>query len=464
MLANIPSHQYIVLLFFVLLNNVSINMKFNSLLFAEKADNEGNRRAPLIFIPTLYFAEGLPYVLVNLVSVPMYAKLGVSNELIGLYTSLFMWPWILKMFWGPVVDRYSTVRSWLLRMQLLCIILFFAIAIALGTIHYFLLSVIIFSLLAFVSATHDIVIDGFYMLTLTQKQQAFFVGIRSLFYKIAMIFGTGLLIYCVGLVENDFGIVTSWITGFSLCGIIFLCVYVFHVRYLPHPRSEMANGGAATPETYSSFLNYYHQIFKQFFTQKHIIPILAFIFLYRFGEAQLTKMVPPFLLNTSSDGGLGLSTEQYGIIQGLIGSTSLIIGGITGGWLIARYGLHKCIWPMAFALNVPNLVYVYLAFSQPSLLLIATAIAVEQFGYGAGFSSFMMFLIQISKGKYKTSLYAIASGVMAFGMMVPGVVSGYLQQWLGYNYFFIVATLLTIPGMVIIFFIPLNDSSASASQ
>ena len=436
-------------------------MKLNTFLRAGEPDTKGRRRAPSVYIPTIYFAEGLPYVLVNSVSVIMYVKYGLSNIQIGLYTSLLAWPWVLKMFWGPVVDRYSTKRTWLLIMQSLCTVLFALTAAALSLDAFFTLTLIIFATIAFISATHDIAIDGFYMLSLTKKQQARFIGIRSLFYRAAIIFGTGILVFIVGKIENRYSVELSWISAFLICTVIFAAISLFHFWYLPYPDSDekkTAYKDRSNP-SYSSFLQYFIDVFKTFFTQKKIIPIIAFILLYRFGEAQLTKMVPPFLLNSLEQGGMGIATDEYGIIQGIVGSLSLIIGGIVGGLVIARFGLRKCLFPMALALNLPNILYVYVAYARPALSFIAAAIAVEQFGYGLGFSAFMMFLISISKGENKTSLYAIATGIMALGMMIPGMMSGFIQEWLGYQNFFIVATLLAIPGMITIFFIPLEDNS-----
>ncbi|KPK93746.1 hypothetical protein AMJ80_05770 [bacterium SM23_31] len=434
----------------------------NSLLFAAESDTKGEKRTPAVYIPTIYFAEGLPYVLVNIVSVAFYTKLGIPDSLIGLYTSLLMWPWIIKMFWGPVVDKYYTKRTWLLFMQITCAALFVFIAAGLNADSFFYSTLILFGIIAFVSATHDISIDGFYMLSITQKQQAFFVGIRNLFYRFAMIFGTGALYNIVGKIEANYGIEYSWISAFLICAVLFAVLTMFHCWYLPYPAADIQRNTFSTPsdddkESYAGFIKYYVSVFKQFFLQKKIIPILAFILLFRFGEALLVKMSQPFLIRSMEEGGLGLSIGVVGDIYGFIGLISLMIGGILGGWAIAKFGLRKCIWPMALALNLPNLLYVYLAYVKPPLTQVAAAIAIEQFGYGVGFSAFMMFLIHISKGENKTSLYAIATGVMALGLMIPGMISGFIREWLGYQNFFIFATLLTIPGMITIFFIPLED-------
>ncbi|MFC1554004.1 MFS transporter [candidate division KSB1 bacterium] len=441
-------------------------MKFNKHLFADKSDLKGNKRIPALFIPTLYFAEGLPYMVVNVVSVLMYTRLGIPESKMALYTSILMWPWILKMFWGPLVDRYSTIRTWLLSMQLLCALFFAFVGLSLNLDlnidNIFYISLILLGIIAFISATNDISIDGFYMLSLNSKQQAFFIGIRSLFYRIAMLFSVGILYNFVGYFNNSYSVQFSWASGMFLCSFIFIIVSIFHIFYLPYPHEDISGSKKVVSNNfayvkYSEFLRHYLSVFKHFFSQNKIVPILLFIFLYRFGEAMVVKINQPFFIRSVEEGGLGLSDSTVGSIYGIGGLISLITGGILGGWLIVKFGLKKCIWPMAFAMNIPNLLYVYLAYVRPDLPVITAAVAIEQFGYGIGFSAFMMFLIQISKGENKTSLYAIATGIMAFGLMVPGSVSGYISEWLGYRDFFIFATLLTIPGMLTIFFIPLEN-------
>ena len=432
-------------------------MKFNSLFFKSEKDVKGKSRIPLLYVGPLYFAEGFPYVIVIMVSGALYStpEFGISNRLIGL-TSLLYWPWVIKMFWGPVVDRFSTIRTWLLFMQVFCTLLFAILAWSVSTNSLFTLTFSVFAVISFASATHDIAIDGFYMLSLEKKKQAFFIGIRSLFYRFAMMF-EGVLVSIAGILEIEHGVTFSWISVFAICACIFAALSLFHIWYLPRPRSDIKKEITSG----MSFGKYYLSIFKEFFAQKKIISILAFIFLYRFGEGMIAKMIPPFLRGFPETGALGISTLDYGILKGTFGTIGLIVGGIFGGWMIARYGLRKCIWPMALALNVPNLLYVYLAYAKPELIIVGVAVTLEMIGYGVGFAAFMMFLITISKGENKTSLYAIATGIMAFGLMVPGMVSGFVQEWLGYQYFFIAATILTIPGMIMLFFIPLENQTDS---
>ncbi len=407
------------------------------------------RRSPWSFIPTLYFAEGIPYILVNTVSVIMYKKMGVSNEVIGL-TSILYLPWVIKMLWGPLVDSNSTKRNWVLYTQLLMFAFLALVAFSMQMDAFLMISMFCFILAAFTSATHDIAADGFYMLALNAKEQAFFVGIRSTFYRLAMIFGSGLLVMLAGELEGSMPIHSTWTVAFGLSSVIFLLVFVYHRFALPYPITDQAN--RSTAETLS-----FTEIFSTYFKQPKIIAIIIFILIYRLGEAVLIKMAAPFLLDDPTKGGLGLPTTSVGFIYGTIGVLGLTFGGILGGWVIAKLGLRRCIWPMAVILNLPHAVYIYMAWARPAIELVGVLVAIEQFTYGFGFTALMVFMMYISKGPYKTSHFAISTGFMALGMMLPGFVSGYLQAMMGYLNFFILVICLTIPSMAVIFFIPLDE-------
>jgi MFS transporter, PAT family, beta-lactamase induction signal transducer AmpG len=409
-----------------------------------------NTRSPWIFIPTLYLAEGLPYIIVINVSIVMFKEMGLSNEQIGLTRFLYL-PWIIKMFWGPIVDLYSTKRTWILINQ---IILFCAFALLAATMHmsiFLPLSLVLLFATAFSSATHDIAIDGYYMLSLKDEQQALFVGVRSTFYRLAMILGYGVLVVIAGKVGKASGnIPFSWTVYFSIAAIIFLALAAFHWFYLPRPKSDKLSENRIN---YKSYL----QVFKTYFQQPRIFTVVLFILLYRLGEAILGTMSAPFMLDSVDKGGLGLDKESVGFIFGTVGIISLVIGGILGGWLISRFGIKKCLWPMALMLKAPDFVYVYMASTKPALSKIYGLVALEQFGYGVGFTAFMVVLMYITEEKYKTSHFAISTGIMALGMMVPGMVSGYLQSSLGYLNFFILVLCLTIPGLLVLFFVPLEN-------
>jgi len=411
---------------------------------------QSRSRSPWSFLPTLYFAEGLPYVLINTVSVILYKRMGVDNASIAFWTSWLYFPWVIKMFWGPFVDVYSTKRRWILGTQAAMSCCMFLIAFSLRTESFFFLSLAAFCLGAFISATYDIATDGFYMLALTEKEQALFVGLRAGFYRMAMIFGTGFLVYVAGALEissND--IAGSWSTVMSVAGLIFAAAFVYHRSLLPFPA---ADGARTTQEKKAG--SSFAEVIGSYFRQEKIGVTLAFILFYRLGEAMLLKLVSPFLLDQAGAGGLGLTTKEVGLVYGTVGVLSLVFGGILGGWLISRFGFKRCVWPMVIAMHLPDLFFVYMAYAQPGPGLVYPLVALEQFGYGLGFTVFTVYLIYSAQGKYKTSHYAISTGIMALGMMLPGAVSGWLQQAVGYRMFFIIVCCLTIPGMLTIPFLP----------
>jgi PAT family beta-lactamase induction signal transducer AmpG len=414
------------------------------------------------WVPSLYFAEGLPYVMVMSVSVIMYKDFGISNTDIAIYTSLLYLPWVLKPLWSPFVDILKTKRYWIVSMQL-------TIALALGCLAFasalpdsFTLTLFFFWMMAFSSATHDIAADGFYMLGLTKHDQAWFVGFRSTFYRLAMIFATGLLVIFAGHLEvklND--IPMAWMLSLAGLGIIFFLLFLYHNFILPYPSSDKP----ADTISYKFVLAEFVKTFISFFKKDQILVILLFILFYRFGEGQLAKLTIPFLKDPVNAGGLAVSTENVGFIYGTVGVAALTLGGLLGGFLAARKGLKYWLWWMLIAINLPDLVYVYLSFSQnTNLLIINIMVAIEQFGYGFGFTAFLLVLIYISDGNHKTAHYAIATGLMALGMMVPGMVSGWIQSVLGYKYFFVWVTVSTIPAFVITKFLKIDPGFGKKSN
>ena len=416
--------------------------------------NKREERNPWLWVPSLYLAEGLPYVVVMTVSVIMYKRLEISNTEIALYTSWLYLPWVIKPFWSPVVDLLKTKRFWIIIMQLIIGVGLAGVAFTLPTEKFFQYTLAFFWLLAFSSATHDIAADGFYMLGLKQHQQAYFVGIRSTFYRIAMLSGQGLLVILAGQIEESSGdIPFAWMITFLILAGLFIVFLVYHFFILPHPESDSPRGEVQLNHFVSEFL----RTFVSFFKKKEILIIILFILLYRFAEAQLVKMASPFLLDAKEVGGLALTTSEVGIVYGTVGVIALSLGGILGGIAASKHGLKFWIWWMLIAINLPDLVYVYLAATQTSnFILINICVAVEQFGYGFGFTAFMLYLIYISDGEYKTAHYAIATGLMALGMMLPGMISGWIQEQLGYLNFFIWVCISTIPAFIITKFIKID--------
>ncbi|MDZ8086450.1 MAG: AmpG family muropeptide MFS transporter [Nostoc sp. DedQUE12b] len=409
-------------------------------------------RSPWTYIPTLYFASGIPYIIINTVSVIFYKKLGIDNTQIALWTSFLYLPWVIKMFWGPIVDIYSTKRQWILYTQFAMFACLGLIAFSLQLPNFFFISLATLTIGAFISATYDIATDGFYLLALSPEQQALFVGIRSLFYRMAVIFGSGILVVLAGQLEVSLNnIPLSWTITIGFSALILSILFIFHRLILPLPESDNQRQIEARENIP------FWSIISSYFAQDKITNILAFILLYRLGEAMLVKIASLFLLDKPEVGGLGLSTSDVGLVYGTFGVISLICGGILGGLLISKYGLKKCLFPMALALNLPNMFYVYMAYTKPSLTLVYPLVSLEQFGYGFGFTAFSVYLMYICQGEYKTSHFAISTGFMALGMMLPGLVSGYLQKALGYPLFFVLVCLLTIPGMIALFLIPLKE-------
>ncbi len=415
--------------------------------------NQTVSRSPWTFIPTLYFASGVPYIIINTVSVIFYKKLGINNTQIALWTSFLYLPWVIKMLWAPIVDTYSTKRTWILGTQFAMFCSLGLVAFCLQLPNFFFVSLAALTIAAFISATYDIATDGFYLLVLNPAQQAFFSGIRSLFYRLAVIFGSGFLVYLAGQLELSLNnIPLSWTLAIGFSALVLAILFIFHRLILPLPESDSQHHTQTLTETIP-----FWAVITSYFQQEKIGVILAFILLYRFGEAMLVKIASLFLLDKPELGGLGLSTSDVGLVYGTFGVISLIIGGILGGVVISKYGLKKCLFPMALALNLPNIFYVYMAYTKPSLSLVYPLVSLEQFGYGFGFTAFSVYLMYISQGEYKTSHFAISTGIMALGMMVPGLVSGYIQAKFGYPLFFVLVCLLTIPGMITLFFIPLNE-------
>lgn len=413
-------------------------------------------RSPWVWIPTLYFAEGLPYVVAMTVSVIMFKRMGISNTDIALYTSWLYLPWVIKPIWSPVVDMFRTKRFWIIAMQLLIGGMLAGVAFTLPGSDFFRWSLAFLWLLAFSSATHDIAADGFYMLGLSKHQQAFFVGIRNTFYRLAMLSGQGILVVLAGYLEGKTGdIARSWSLTFLVLALLFAVFTIYHFFILSRPKEDTERKADGMGDITGSFIN----TFSSFFKKPHAALAMAFLLLYRLGEAQLVKLASPFLLDSRETGGLGLSTSDVGMVYGTAGIVALTVGGILGGIAVAQHGLRKWIWPLALALNLPNLVYVGLAFWQPvSLWWISAAVVVEQFGYGFGFTAYMLFMIYFSDGPNKTAHYAICTGFMALGMMVPGMVSGWIQEMIGYQWFFIWVVICTLPGFALLPFLKIDPA------
>lgn len=433
------------------------------------------KRTPWSWIPSLYFAEALPYVAVMSLSVIMYKRMGISNTDIALYTSWLYLPWVIKPVWSPFVDLLKTKRWWVVSMQMLIGAGLAGIAFTLPGAFFFRASLAVFWLVAFSSATHDIAADGFYMLGLDSHEQAFFVGIRSTFYRIATITGQGLLVMFAGWLETTpeataflgrmlrplFGegagaaIPLAWSLTFYVMAGLFLAFGLYHKYILPRPSDDRP----AVSVTAERLMNEFFGTFQAFFRKPQAGTAILFMLLYRFPEAQLVKLVTPFLIDPRKAGGLELTTSQIGWTYGTLGIAGLVVGGIVGGLVASWGGLKKWLWPMALSITLPNVVYVYLSMTQPaSLVVIDVCVFIEQFGYGFGFTAYMLYLIYYSEGEYKTAHYAICTGFMALGMMLPGMIAGWLQEKLGYEYFFWWVMLSCIATLVVTAYLKIDPS------
>ncbi len=616
-------------------------------------------RNPWLWVPSLYFAQGMPYVVVMTVSVIMYKRLGISNTDIALYTSWLYLPWVIKPLWSPIVDLFKTKRFWIIAMELVLGAGLGSIALSIPLPNFFKFTLIFFWLLAFSSATHDIASDGFYMLGLTEHQQAWFVGVRTTFYRFAMITGQGLLIILAGYLESHTGLQSvnidviadpqaavvqplhpdsltiqphsgelrilhypsdqlviaakpqnkeyvdsvlsfvrqwnvshgfakpdkrfvkqnrseegwwqrnisepigqwikkefgqtvtkrpadfrgnlgliyfylsakpkpdqrivinfgrtkgdksisllegsaygsrlmfnahnwnkpalaviqldprlnykakavfsaqagniplAWSITFFFLAVMFVLFYFYHRFILPYPDSDHPSATQGLAKIWKQFL----ATFAEFFRQDKIGLVIAFLLLYRLGESQLVKLASPFMLDAQEIGGLALATGQVGFVYGTIGILALTLGGLLGGFVAAKHGLKRWLWPMAIAINLPDVVYVYLSYAQPdNLWIINACVAIEQFGYGFGFTAYTLYMIYASRGEHKTTNFAIATGFMALGMMLPGMFSGWLQELIGYQHFFVWVMIATIPGFLILPFIPLDEDFGKKDQ
>ena len=400
----------------------------------------------------MYFAEGIPYVVVMTVSVIMYKRMGISNADIALYTSWLYLPWVIKPLWSPFVDILRTKRYWIVAMQLVVGAGLAGVAFMVPIAGFFQYTLAFFWLMAFSSATHDIAADGFYMLALSEKEQSFFVGIRSTFYRVAMITGQGILVILAGYLEEhpvlpgEDAISSAWSVTFFVLAGLFLAFFLYHKFVLPYPVIDRPVAGGEGRQVFREFA----ETFTSFFKKPRVGIIILFLLLYRFAEAQLVKLAQPFMLDGREVGGLALSTTQVGFVYGTVGVVALTLGGLLGGFVASRNGLKYWLWWMLVAINLPDAVYVYLSYAQPEdFLIVNIGVAVEQLGYGFGFTAYLLYMIYVSQGKYQTAHYALCTGFMALGMMIPGMFSGWLQEQIGYQSFFLWVVIATIPGFVI---------------
>lgn len=421
----------------------------------ESAVTDAKPLRPARWVPTVYFAEGLPFVTIGTVSVLMYKSMGLSDAQIAFWTTLVMWPWTLKPLWGPLLEMFKTKKHFVVATQFIGGVTFGLLTFTLPLEGFFSFSLALFAIIAFNGATHDIAADGLYINVLSEKLQAQYVGWQGAAYNIAKIFSQGALVYVAGQLENSIGVVNAWMIVMGVFGVILVVLSLYHAKVLPS--GGTASGVASAREAFSTFWD----VVRTFFQKRYIVWGILFIILYRFAEGQAIKIVPLFLKATRDHGGLGLTTSEIGIFYGTFGAIAFVCGSLLAGYFIAGRGLRRSLFILCCFFNIPFAVYAFLAITQPeNLYVIGAAVACEYFGYGFGFVGLTLFMMQqIAPGKYKMAHYAFATGIMSLGMMIPSMLSGVLSDWLGYKNFFLWVMIATIPSFLMTWLVPFRDTT-----
>lgn len=422
--------------------------------------NNREHTSPAWWVPTLYFAEGLPFYTVGLIALIFYQRMGVRNEVIALATSLLAIPWSLKPLWSPFLEMYKTKKFFVVCFEVLSGVSLGLLALALPPAGYLRYSIALFAIVAFCSSSHDIVADGLYIASLEPRQQSAFAGWQGGFYNVARFFAQGGLIILAGYLEDRIPVVRAWMTIFAGIGLMLVVLGLYHARVLPREAERRHT------KNLRDAVRTYGDVVVSFFRKPNILLLLVFIFLYRAGEGQLVKIGPLFLKSLRADGGLGLSTAQFGTIYGTFGTAAFIAGTVLGGYFTSWLGLKRAILPLIIIMNLPNVAYVYLSIILPANIpVVAAALCVEMFGYGFGFVGVILLMMQeIAPGNYQAAHYAFANSLMNLGLVIPGAISGYVQKWMGYRMFFVWVLISAIPALVMARFVPIGRSKAEATQ
>ena len=432
--------------------------------------NIQNRRSPISWVPTLYFAMGMPFVVLNMVCTLMFKGLDVSDAQIALWTSIIMFPWTLKPLWSPLLEIYKTKKFFVIFTQIATGCIFGLVALALHLPNFFAVCIALLAIIAFSGATHDVAADGVYMASLSKDDQARYIGWQGAFYNIAKIAATGGLVYLAGMLIEAYtgditglsaaaaaaakhnGSVMAWTIIMAVIGGIMVLLGLYNAKFVPSEVKKDAEERPGFKETMVELGN----VFVDLFRKRHILYYIFFIILYRFAEGFVMKIVPLFLKADRAEQGLGLSEKEIGLCYGTFGAAAFVIGSVLAGYYVAHRGLQKSLFSLCCVFNLPFVAYTLLAIYQPeSLVLIGGGIVLEYFGYGFGFVGLTLFMMQqIAPGKHQMAHYAFASGIMNLGVMLPGMLSGYVSDWLGYRHFFIFVLFCTIPAFLITWFVP----------
>ena len=418
-----------------------------------KQVNQYEKAHPATWIPTLYFAMGLPFVAIATASSLMFKNLGISDAQIAFWTSLIMLPWTLKPLWGPFLEMFKTKKHFVLITQFLTGITFCLVALSLPLNGFFKYSIALLAVIAFSGSTHDIAADGIYLNVLSANLQAKYIGWQGAFYNIAKILTGGAFVYIAGQLEISLGVVKAWMVVMGIYGMVMVALGIYHIRMLP------TGGRAAEVKTLDDGMKTLWDVIKTFFEKKKIMWFILFIILYRFAEGHAIKIAPLFFKAAREHGGLGLSTSQIGLVYGVFGAMAFVLGSILAGYYVSRKGLKRTLFILCCFFNIPFAVYAFLALTQPtSLVIIGSGVVLEYFGYGFGFVGLMLFMMQqVAPGKYKMAHYAFATGIMNLGFMIPSMLSGLVSDWLGYKNFFIWVLIATIPSFLVSFFVPFTN-------
>ena len=429
---------------------------------------EKTSKSPITWVPSVYFAMGLPFVVLNIVSVLMFKGMGIRDGQITFWTSLIMMPWTLKFLWSPFLEMYKTKKFFVVLTQLVTGLGFLLVGLVLHLPWFFSLCIFLMAIIAFSGATHDIATDGVYMAELSKEEQASWIGWQGAFYNIAKIVASGGLVWVAGRLLKHFGGVegatkevmhsaatNAWMIVMIAIGALMILLGLYHIKQLPSGKGTAVKTESAK-ETFDRLV----EVLKNFFTKKHIIYYIFFIILYRFGEGFVMKIVPLFLKAARSEGGLGLNEEQIGLYYGTFGAAAFVLGSVLAGYYISHFGLKRTLFSLCCIFNLPFVAYTFLSQVQPeSGLLIGSMITLEYFGYGFGFAGLTLFMMQqIAPGKHQMAHYAFASGIMNLGVMLPGMVSGSISDAIGYKWFFVFTLIATIPAFLITYFVPFTHS------
>ncbi len=421
-------------------------------------ENPSKRNHPAAWVPTLYFAEGIPFFAISLIAGILYKRLGLGNDTIAFYTSWLLLPWSLKPLWSPLLEMFKTKKFFVVLLQFAGGVSLAAVALCLPSANFFRYTLMLFAVVAFCSATHDIAADGLYIASLSSKQQAAYAGWQGGFFNVARFFSQGALVILAGYLEARTDVRHAWMTIFAAMGLILVALSLYHSQILP------TGGGERITQTFREMAATFWDVVVSFFKKPNILLLLIFIFLYRAGEGQIVRIGPLFLVDKRAVGGLGLTTDQFGAIYGTFGTIAFIAGSVLGGYFTSWLGLKRALLPLICVMNFPMLAYYYLSTALPvNHAAITLAMSVEMFGYGFGFVGVILLMMQeIAPGKYQTAHYAFATALMNLGLMIPGTVSGRIQLALGYRKFFIWVLISAIPALILARFIPVRGGAGRA--